>query len=625
MFSASSLPAYPKKVHFPNYFHNPAFLIRIFFSCFSYYNYFCHRLSSEGGLRMRSKHPKLLTRFIICYLFAIFIPIVLLSSMIYHFYANQRIKEYTTDRMSALMMEQNSLESQLENVHQYFTQLQPDYELCQLLHNIYTSELRLVYAYNTQIHSLLSQIRLYDQNIEGISIYTENKTAARILKEFQPMDEQPFPENPYPPVLEGLWQAESDGSRMTPVFYIGFTNPPMRKFTGILKINYNSLLFDQYALEMPDSAIYVYLNDELLFQYNENEVSGCLPLYEKELLASGSRESPDIILDEEKQCVISSFSLDRGYFHIIKITPGSGTLFSYKPFVWSLLISGLLLIIASIAAFCVVFRAMRNVVQLSEHMNRQNEPRLTLYTGKISPDETGDLTLAFNQMAGHINELSDSLLNSELQLKNAQIESLQAQLNPHFFYGTLESIRMIAEMNHQTLISEITFSFSNLMRYSLSREYLVPITRELDIIRQYLSIQEKRLNNRFDVKWDIPELNDKWRCPKFAIFSMVENVFSHNISKCKDFIHISISVSPIQTDMLITVKNTGPGISPERLRELHYLLDHPEERKNMQSENNGRSIFNISDRLKLFYGENYLFSIESRPWEETVCSIRVHR
>lgn len=571
---------------------------------------------------MFRKHQKLLTRFVICYLLAIFIPIVLLSIIIYHYFADQRIKEYTTDRTTSLIMEQNSLENQLDSVHQYYTQFQSDYELRQLLHKIYTSESKVVYAYNTQIYSLLSNIRLYDQNINTISIYSENETASRLLKEFFPMDAQPFSEITDPLLLKGIWQPELNNSKLSCVFYIGFTNPPMKKNPGILRIAFNSRLFDQYAAEFPDSSIYIYMGNTLLYKYNENKALTDPGKYAEENL---SYETPQIFLNEKEHCTISVFSLCQNAFRIVKISPESATLFSYKPFVFSLLFSGFLLIFASIAAFFVLFRAMRNVVRLSEHMSQQNEPRLTPYTGKISSDETGDLALSFNEMAKHINELSDSLLNSEIQLKNAQIESLQSQLNPHFFYGTLESIRMIAEMNHQTLISDIAFSFANLMRYSLSREYLVPIQKELDIIRQYLSIQEKRLGNRFDVTWDIPKLNDKWRCPKFAIFSMIENVFSHNISKCRDFIHISISISQEEQDMIITVKNTGPGISPQRLEELHYLLEHPKERGSMTSENNGRSIFNISDRLKLFYGEDYRFSIESEPGKETVCSIRIHR
>ena len=78
--------------------------------------------------------------------------------------------------------------------------------------------------------------------------------------------------------------------------------------------------------------------------------------------------------------------------------------------------------------------------------------------------------------------------------------------------------------------------------------------------------KKKRLGNRFDVTWDIPDLTDKWRCPKFSIFNMIENVFSHNVSKCKDFIHIHIIIVRNDLDMTITVKNTGPGISPETLK-----------------------------------------------------------
>lgn len=574
---------------------------------------------------MFRKDQRLLRRFIICYLLAVFIPIALLSAIIYRYYANQRIKEYTTDRTTSLVMEQNSLDNQLEHVHQYFSQLQSDYELRLLLRQMDTSKKNIVFAYNTQIYSLLSNIRLYDQNISNIAIYTDNEIAADILKEFYPMSEQPFPENPYPPLQEGLWRAEELDGVLHPVFYIGFTNPPMSRFTGILRITFNSRLFEQYAAEIPDSAVYIYLGDTLLYQYNENEVSVFLPEYENLFPLSSGNSAPEIMLDEARRCVASSFSIGQEQFRIIRLSPEKNTLFSYKPFILSLIFSGCLLIFASIAAFLIIFRAMRNIVHLSEHMSKQNDPRIRLYNGPISNDETGELALAFNQMAEHINELSDSLLNSELQLRNAQIETLQAQLNPHFFYGTLESIRMIAEMNHQSLISEIAFSFGNLMRYSLSREYLVPISRELDIIRQYLSIQEKRQTNRFDVTWEIPNLDEKWRCPKFSIFSMVENIFSHNISKCRDFIHISISVIQENSDMIITVRNTGPGISKERLAELHYLLEHPQERVHMKSENNGRSIFNIHDRLKLFYGDDYLFTIDSEPGKETVCSIRVHR
>ena len=107
------------------------------------------------------------------------------------------------------------------------------------------------------------------------------------------------------------------------------------------------------------------------------------------------------------------------------------------------------------------------------------------------------------------------------------------------------------------------------------------------------------------------------------LFNMVENVFSHNVSKCRSFIQAAVILKKDGDDLIITVKNTGPGIPPERLAHLRYLLEHPRERDTMTSENNGRGIFNINDRLRLFYGGDYRLDIDSEENVLTVCSVRI--
>lgn len=575
---------------------------------------------------MFSKVTKLQTRFFICYILAIFIPIMFLSSMIYYYHNDQRTKEYLNEKKNSLITEQNYLKNQLDDAQIHFNQLKSNYELQKLLRGFYSKEQEIVYAYNSQIYSLLSSIFLYDTNISGITIYAENRKAAEILRFFETVDSIPLGSDSYSGLIDGFWSVDTDGEATGFSFYKGFTNPPMTVFPGIARLNYNSNIFDSYAQENPDTAVYVYLNGNLMYEYNVSaETTLCMEDYEKQLICGMRKETVMIIPDAQKRCILSSFTLNDGVFQVVKITPEPGNIFSYRPFLLSFLVSIFILICASIIMFLLIFRPFKNIVRLSEHMNRQNTHTLTPYTGMLSKDETGDLILSFNQMTERINELSSSLLNNEMQLKNAQIEALQAQLNPHFFYGTLESIRMIAEASHQELISEITFAFGKLMRYSLSREYLVPVSIEIDMTQQYISIQEKRLVSRFDVEWELCELDEKWRCPKFVLFSMVENVFSHNVSKCRNFIQISVSVTKEGEDLIFTVSNTGPGVSQGRLEELHYLLEHPRERDTMKSENNGRSIFNISDRLKLFYGEGYHFTIESEENVLTTCSVRIHK
>lgn len=569
---------------------------------------------------------KLQTRFFICYLLAIFIPILLLSCIIYYYHNDQRTKEYLNEKKNSLIIEQNYLNNQLESARNYYNQLKSNYELLKLLKGFYPSEREIVYAYNSQLYSLITSIFHYDQNLRGITIYAENQRAVELLHFFEPMSALPIAEDLFPSLVDGFWYADEETGELSFSFYVGFSNPPMTIFPGIARLNYNSNIFDTYAEENPDSAIYIYLDRELLYEYNSSPSAfSYLTQYKDAIFQIGNGNTTQIIPDASNRCVVSSIELEDGTFQVIKITPEAGTIFSYRPFLISLLVTGLIMVSASILMFLLILQPFQNIVRLSEHMNNQHNHNLSPYAGQISKDETGDLILAFNQMAKRINSLSSSLLNNEIQLKNAQIEALQTQLNPHFFYGTLESIRMIAEADGQELIADIAYSFGNLMRYCLSREYLAPVSKEIEMTKQYVSIQEKRLVNRFDIHWKLCELDEKWRCPKFVLFSMVENVFSHNVSKCRNFIHITVEIQEENDNLIFIVTNTGPGVSPKRLEELHYLLEHPKDRDCMKSENNGRSIFNISDRLKLFYGEDYHFTIESEENILTTCSVRIHK
>lgn len=567
---------------------------------------------------------KLQTRFFVCYLLAIFIPILLLSGIICYYHNNQRTREYLNEKENSLIIEQNYLNHQLESSRNYFNQLKSNYELLKLLKGFYSSEREIVYAYNSQLYSLITGIYLYDQNLQDITIYTGQQRASEILRFFAPMSAFPLSDDTYTSLIDGFWYMDEETKAPSFSFYIGFSNPPMTVFPGIARLSYNSNIFDTYAGESPDSAVYVYLDQKLLYEYNSVPSASLLLEEYRESIFSDER-GPLIIPDAAKGCMISNIPLEGGTFQVVKITPEKGTIFSYRPFLLSLIITVLIMVSASILMFLLILKPFQNIVRLSDHMNSQQQHTLFPYTGKITKDETGDLILSFNQMAERINELSSNLLNNEIQLKNAQIETLQTQLNPHFFYGTLESIRMIAEADGQELIADIAYSFGNLMRYCLSREYLAPVSKEIEMTRQYVSIQEKRLVNRFDIHWDLCMPDEKWRCPKFVLFSMVENVFSHNVSKCRSFIHITVSIKEEGDDLTFTVTNTGPGVPPDRLRELHDLLEHPEKRGSLKSENNGRSIFNISDRLKLFYGEDYRFTIESTENVLTACSVRIHR
>ena len=571
----------------------------------------------------RRRYFGLQARFIVSYLFAVLLPILLMSIFLYRYHTDQMDSNYLLEKQNSLAMEQLAAEELLTSPVRYYNQLRTNYELSSMLRGVYSTEREVVYAYNSAVYSSLNNLIYYDPSLDNICVYAKEPISSRILKRFfSPLDNYSDYSQAYPRLAFGYWDKEPGEAGVS--YYIGFPTPPSTRFEAVLRFSFNNEIFR--SIQPSDGAFTcIYLDDQAILFPREDEdslalIQDCFSRYR----ADGASE-PVIYCLRPHQLFCSCYSLCGGAFTVCRMETRTDTLFGYRPFIISLVFSFCVLFFASLMVFLLQFRVYRKIIDLSDHMNRQQEHKITVFPGKVSGDEIGDLVLSFNQMASRINGLSEELLNQEMQLKEAQLSALTAQLNPHFFYGTLESIRMIAEAHQEELIADITFSFGSLMRYSLSQEYLVPVSREIDIVRQYLSIQEKRLYQRFETSWEICPLDDKWRIPKFSLFGMVENVFSHCISKSRDFVEISIRIVPAGTDLLVSVANTGPCIRPERLEELQDMLRHPEKRKNMASEHNGRSIFNISDRLKLFYGEDYRFSIDVTDDGRTVCSFRVHR
>lgn len=580
--------------------------------------------------------PVLKKRVITAYVFSVLIPILLLSTILFFHINSSLLKKHIEERKHALLIEQNYLNNQFESAHTYSNQLLSNYDFMSIINGFSYSKKHIIYNYQKQVYSLLSGIILYDDNIEDIFIFTKNRNAVDILPSFYSMDN--FFENigydkemlPVD-IISGFWRFTEIKNEPKLIFTKQIFNPKTASVEGYLELVYNNNIINNYVSIASgneiNTATYILYKNDVIFSHPDDNLS--LDRY-KHLFHHFPIEGtmPELQPVDSGRTIMTCIYPDVSETRIIKVSEVGWDRVSIQPIV---LISTLVIctiLLSSIIIHRLIYRPFSNIMKLSEHMGNNTTHRLVPFEGSVSNDETGDLINAYNDMSLRINTLSENLLNSELQLKNAQIEALHSQLNPHFFYGTLETIRMIAETNQQALIADISFSFGNLMRYSLSREYLVDIQKEIDVSKRYLAIQEKRMNNRFSVSWNIHldtkhDILRQWRCPKFVLFSLIENVFSHNISKTRKLILITISITTQNNSLYVSVSNTGPGISKQRLDELRFLIEHTSARGTMTSDKNGRSLFNIYDRLKLFYGENYDFTLESDAGIKTTISIRI--
>jgi two-component system, sensor histidine kinase YesM len=570
----------------------------------------------------------LMARFYVTFLIVIILPVTLFSYMIYTNSMEKAKTELLNAKRSALLTDRLYLQKQFQNIEQKYNQFKNSRSLRDVLDGTYATNKTVMYEYIREIQNLVMLNKNDEPFINDILIYTSNSVAEDILPPFYPLSElyamttpKAFAQNPRRELFRRFWKVEVVDDGLHLLYFAGLMDTLYQKISGVLVIDCNASLLDLLISQDKDTvSSYLYFDGELLYTKNTTPQSDALLQRTAEAMMEQNNETV-VLLDEQSGMGQSLMRLGNQNIVIIQNYPFPIS-FQISPVFWMaiLLFFGLSIMILEL-----VFKPMHNIAQLAKHMKNARSAELIPFKEVVGQDEVSLLVQEYNAMVVRTNALSKSMHENELLLRNAQIMMLQSQINPHFFYGTLENIRMIAEMHGETLIAEIAYGFSKLMRYSLSQEYLVSLKKEMGIVKQYVKIQKKRLGNRFGIKWKQDLDSFDWKIPKFALFSMVENAFTHDVSNSRKTVHIEILVQQNGDELMISVVNDGPGIQPERLALLKRLIAHPNERVQIASNHNGRSIFNISDRLRLYYGDDYTMTIESVPDQRTECRVVIRR
>lgn len=234
-------------------------------------------------------------------------------------------------------------------------------------------------------------------------------------------------------------------------------------------------------------------------------------------------------------------------------------------------------------------------------------------------DEIGDLGRSFNSMINKINNLIQTVYETRILKKEAELNALQSQINPHFLYNTLQIIDMIAEDEGVEVISSVCRSLSRIFRYSINKgKEIVPLSSEIEHVKNYIYIQKLRFGNRFDVVYDIDESLLNKKIIKLVLQPLVENALLHGIEKKRGKCVIIISAEKSEDNINIYVKDNGVGIEPDVLEKIRASLN--EEILHAQVEGfDAKSIGlkNVNARLKLYFGDKYGISIYSQLGQGT--------
>ena len=232
-----------------------------------------------------------------------------------------------------------------------------------------------------------------------------------------------------------------------------------------------------------------------------------------------------------------------------------------------------------------------------------------------SDDELAVLSTSFNQMVEKIGQLVEDIRVEQMNLRQTELRVLQAQINPHFLYNTLDSIIWLAEAGEKEQVVQMVSSLSDFFRTTLSkgRDYITLQEEEMHI-RSYLQIQQFRYRDILEYDIQIPQQMYSYQILKLTLQPLVENALYHGIKNKRGRGHIGI-VGREETDKLIViVRDDGIGMTAERLSHVRSLICGEETDADNPS---GFGLFNVNQRLQLNYGPSYGLEIDSVYGEGT--------
>jgi two-component system, sensor histidine kinase YesM len=227
-----------------------------------------------------------------------------------------------------------------------------------------------------------------------------------------------------------------------------------------------------------------------------------------------------------------------------------------------------------------------------------------LQASVMQDDEVGKLQQNFQAMIQQIDELINENYSKQLTIKETEFKALQAQINPHFLYNTLESINWLAKGNGQTQISRMVESLGFLLRNSINlKKPLITIEEELTIVKNYVVIQQYRFEERLDFHMEVDEDIVGFYIPKLTLQPLVENAIHYALEPKIDPCRISIYSIVNKETIKLIVEDDGPGMESAFIEKL--------KKGEVKTRGQGVGLSNIDDRIKLSYGEKYGVSIES--------------
>ena len=363
---------------------------------------------------------------------------------------------------------------------------------------------------------------------------------------------------------------------------------------------------------------YTYLADdqqELIYHPHQALMTAEL---KQETIPDLGAETTKVQLDKDKHVVLASQVMAGTHWRVVGKTYLQEVLASglSRILQTSLILFLALTFLINVLTYLLARFIARPIRRLARHMQDFQD----LPTGHYETsgyDEANELYQAYHQLLNQVDQLMEQIKLEEAALRKSERNVLEAQIQPHFLYNTLESILWMIESQNTRDASHMVTALGRLLRITLSKgkEY-IPLEREFEHVTNYLEIQQIRYNQQFTYQLELPEQVRSYPTIKLILQPIVENAIIHGLANLYEPGLLTIEAKQTEKGILIQIKDNGQGMSVERLEELRRELKQP-------SDVAGIGLRNVHERLQIYFGPEYGLKIDSQEDQGTCVSLLI--
>lgn len=380
-------------------------------------------------------------------------------------------------------------------------------------------------------------------------------------------------------------------------------------------------LDDTYAKQLLENhsehgEIIVFLNDkeEIIFsnqaELPANQKAFLKALYDRQHQPEGYET---VQFMEQPFLIVETDSKTTG-IRLISLTPLSYIDSQIGKLRQSIIVSGIWVWLFTILLIYMLLRLLTIPLRvLTKQMQRTGEGDFHTRINVEGSTEIRGLSDNFNSMVSHIDQLIKRTYVAELSEKDAKLAALEAQLNPHFLYNTLQAVSTEALINDQPQIHRMITALASNLRYTIKGNNLVPLKQEMSYVKDYIFLQKIRMDDALTFTSDIDPATEGCLIPKISIQTLVENSIIHGKSGNKDTICIEVSAKYSDNNVIIIVRDNGCGIAPQQLDKLYTDFDL----QKSTGKYGGIGLANLYSRIRLLYDTPASLDIHTQETQYT--------